>query len=341
MVGFFWLLSALALLTLILHLAARFWFTPRAAWMFDRLPWLPGTWYEPIAGSEEVEFSTSDGVRLRGTYLPTTESHRLGVLLYCHELNADRWNVCPNAGLLRSLGFDLFAFDFRNHGTSGRLANFEPSPWTTSQDVADVEAAIDYLTLRPDAEARGIGLIGVGKGAAAAVCTAAGDPRVRVVVAEGLYPTRPMGARLIGRFRSASWMTAALTRLAWLLDAWAVFVLGCRQGHRFLDVEKAVSLCRQPVLLVHAEMDHFVPLAWIRWMHRRMARGSSLWIVRGAKRVGMAESISDEYIAHVGRFLHRHWISRPSAIGRESVSSPAHGVNQPVVPATATAMPSA
>jgi len=319
--GFLWLLSALALLTLVLHLAARFWFTPRATWMFERLPWLPVTWYEPLTGGEDAEFSTGDGVRLRGTYLPSTAQRRLGVLLYCHELNADRCNVRPSAEKLRGLGFDLLAFDFRNHGTSDRAVGYDPSPWTTQQDVLDVKAAIDYLASRPDADARGIGLIGAGKGASAAVCAATGDSRVRLVVAEGLYPTRPIGARLVGRFHRANWLVAALDRIAWLLDAWAVFVLGRRRGYHFLDVERVASACRQPVLLVHAEWDRYVPLAWIRLMHRRLARGSSLWIVRGLKHAVAAESAGEEYVRHVGRFLRRHFGSGQPA---DPVAAPGH-----------------
>ena len=40
------------------------------------------------------------------------------MIVYCHEYLSDRWSYHPYVDHLRDLGFDLFTFDFRNHGES-------------------------------------------------------------------------------------------------------------------------------------------------------------------------------------------------------------------------------
>ncbi len=39
-------------------------------------------------------------------------------MVYCHEFLSDRWSYRPYIDHLRDLGFDVFTFDFRNHGES-------------------------------------------------------------------------------------------------------------------------------------------------------------------------------------------------------------------------------
>ena len=53
---------------------------------------------------------------------------RAGVLVFCHEYLSDRWSFRPYADHLRDLGFDLFTFDFRNHGESAGRARLQAAP---------------------------------------------------------------------------------------------------------------------------------------------------------------------------------------------------------------------
>jgi pimeloyl-ACP methyl ester carboxylesterase len=339
--GFLWLVSALAVLTLALHLAARLWYVPRASWMFDRLPWLPMAWYEPLQEGEPVQLSTRDGVGLRGTYLPSMARERQGVILFCHELNGDRWNVRPYAQQLRRQGFDLLTFDFRNHGTSDRSAAYEPTPWVTTLDLADVQAAIDYLAARPDADPRGIGLLGAGKGAAVGVCVAAADRRVKVLVAEGLYSTRPFGARLFARLARLPLVMVMVARLVRLIDDWARFMLGRRRGYRFVDVDRAACRATQPILLIHGRHDRHVPQSWIQWLQRRMVSGTRLWVIEGAQQATAVQAARQHHCASVARFLHRHFAAEPvhDARNRSDANQGLGAANPPTGPAAPQVAP--
>ena len=77
------------------------------------------------------------------------------MLVFCHEYLSDRWSFQPYADGLRDLGFDLFTFDFRNHGASDSDPVYQPLQWVTDHEVRDLRAALAYLRSRPDRDPAG------------------------------------------------------------------------------------------------------------------------------------------------------------------------------------------
>ena len=78
------------------------------------------------SSAKPVEFTTDDGLQLRGSYLRGRTDEQSGVIVYCHEYLSDRWSYQPYLDHLRDLGFDIFTFDFRNHGESESEPGYEP-----------------------------------------------------------------------------------------------------------------------------------------------------------------------------------------------------------------------
>ena len=145
----------------------------------------------PAAGEgEEVRFRTRDGLHLAGTYLKARTASRAGVLVFCHEYLSDRWSALPYVDHARDLGFDLFTFDFRNHGESPSDPVYKPLQWVTDHEVYDLQAALAYLKSRADADPAGFGLFGVSRGGGTALCVAGRDPRVWGLATDGAFPTR-------------------------------------------------------------------------------------------------------------------------------------------------------
>ena len=64
------------------------------------------------------------------------------MIVYCHEYLSDRWSYYPYVNHLRDLGFDVFTFDFRNHGESESEPGYEPMQWTSDREVRDLRAAL-------------------------------------------------------------------------------------------------------------------------------------------------------------------------------------------------------
>ena len=151
------------------------------------------------------------------TSTPRTEA-RAGVIVFCHEYLSDRWSFQPYADHLRDQGFDLFTFDFRNHGQSACDPGYQPLQWVTDHEVSDLRAALAYLRSRPDHDPAGFGLFGVSRGGGTALLVAADDPDVWGVVTDGAFPTRG-------------------TMLAYILR-WAEIFVGNRYLWKYMPAER-------------------------------------------------------------------------------------------------------
>lgn len=287
------------------------WFVPLIMRVFAEPPWLQASMFAAVDGAEECRFTTPDGLTLRGSYLPALAARRQGVIVYCHEFAGDRWGAVPYVKDLRRQGFDIFTFDFRNHGASGRMPNYEPLHWLTQYELTDVLAAVDYVCSRPDADPNGIGLIGVSRGANAALCAAAIDGRVRAVVTDGAFPVGPMQRHYIRRFMS---IYIRLPLLAEKLPdiclvsycEWAKFLLGLRRGCRFINVEQVARRVQCPVFMIHGKRDGYIPLEVAKDLRTRLAGRSKMWIVPGVKHNGAILVASEEYRRRIWRFFQKN-----------------------------------
>lgn len=306
-----WFVCALVAATFLLDVFARAACVRQTSSWFGPGPWLPNRWREPLQDAEFVEFPASDGTKLRGSYLANTAWHRRGTIVFCHELNGDRWNALPYVEDLRRRGFNVLAFDFRNQGSSSRVPDYDPMPWVTTFETADLTGAIDYLYSREDVDSSGVGVIGVSRGAAAAIGVAAQDPRVRALVLDSACPTGRLrvheAINAVRRYlRAPQRLLDILCRPLAVLDAWVRMVLGHRRKCRFVNVDRSARRVRQPVLIVHGENDQLVPLAVGRWLSRSIPGGAKLWTVPGAGH-GMAVDVArGEYQGRIGDFFAQH-----------------------------------
>jgi len=286
-------------------------YVPMIVRVFGEMPWLQAESGAPVPDAEPCEFTTDDGVVLRGSYLRTTAAARLGVIGFCHEYSGDRWGAVPYASDLRARGFDIFTFDFRNHGESDRTPGYEPMPWLTNYELADVRAAVDYLTSRKDADPDGIGLIGVSRGANAALCAAAGNERVRAVVTDGAFPIGAMQRHYVRRFMDIYitpwWIGRRLPDVCLMsYCGWAKLVAGWRQNCRFASPEQFTRRVQQPVFMIHGERDAYIPLEVVHDLRSSLAGRSKLWVVPGVKHNGAIKKAHREYHRRIARFFEKH-----------------------------------
>jgi pimeloyl-ACP methyl ester carboxylesterase len=131
----------------------------------------------------DVEFRTDDGVRLSGWYLP---SHNGAVVAVLHGSGSTRSEVLPQAVAVASRGYGVLLYDDRGQGRSDGLAM--DFGWWGDPDLA---AAVTWMQQQPDADPVRVGAVGMSMGGEQAVNLAATDPRIRVVVAEGMQARQP------------------------------------------------------------------------------------------------------------------------------------------------------
>ncbi|MBA4017863.1 MAG: hypothetical protein C0483_11865 [Pirellula sp.] len=274
---------------------------------------------KPLAGGDECEFRTSDGLMLRGTYLKHTAAcARRGVILFAHELNGDRWNATPYVRDLVAAGYDVLTFDYRNHGTSDAQPNLLPSPWISPNELCDTRAAVDHLMARADADPRGIGILGISRGAGASLCVAAEDSRVRCLFTDGAYAARLTHLYFFKRYLDiyipypwSPYFTGILPD--WVFEAFlgaARVVWGRRNHFQFVPVEQFASRVQAPVLMMHGERDRMIPVEAARALRKRIKAPAKLVVVAGAKHNGAVVSDSERYLRRLRRFFDLHLASR-------------------------------
>jgi fermentation-respiration switch protein FrsA (DUF1100 family) len=125
------------------------------------------------AAYENVAFTTSDGLRLEGWYVPSTN----GAVVIAFP---GRAGTQKQAKLLAAHGYGVLLFDRRGEGES------EGDPNVFGWDGArDLHAAVAYLRTRPDVDPARIGGIGLSVGGEMLIQAAAESDEFAAIVSEG------------------------------------------------------------------------------------------------------------------------------------------------------------
>lgn len=263
----------------------------------------------PCEDGNCIRFSTRDGKLLQGTYFKTTARERIGVVVFCHEFLANRWSFQIYADGLRESGFDLFAFDFRNHGDSD-LDDSHPSlPWLTDREYMDLEAALDYLGSRPDSDGTGYALFGVSRGGSTALALAAKRADVWAVITDGAFPT--LGTLIPYMMRFAT----LYVRLGFLVELFPNFLyrfVGYRgliyaehkYGCKFLHLESLVGkIAPRPWLAIHGQSDNYITPEIAKELFAQARQPKQMWIVPKAKHNRSQQLQPVEYKEKITGFL--------------------------------------
>jgi len=122
---------------------------------------------------KDVEFTTADGLRLKGWYIP---SHNGAAVISF----PGRTSSQKRAKLLARHGYGVLLFDRRGEGESEGDPNV--FGW---QGERDIRAAVEFLQRQPDVDPRRIGGIGLSVGGEMMIEAAAKSPDLRAIVSEG------------------------------------------------------------------------------------------------------------------------------------------------------------
>jgi fermentation-respiration switch protein FrsA (DUF1100 family) len=193
-------------------------------------------------GYSDVSFTTSDGLTLRGWWIPGT---RAQTVVMVHGLSNNRREGLDKAAYLHQAGYNLLVFDLRGHGQS------DGSGTTMGyREPADVRAAVaEARSLSPGP----IALIGYSLGAAASVEEAAVDPDVTAVVEDSGFSSA--GDVFVARF-------SEVTHLPGI--PWAAGLMTFAQidiGTSLWNVQPARMAARlhKPLLAIIGTADTIVP----------------------------------------------------------------------------------
>jgi uncharacterized protein len=317
-------LPFLTVLAAVVYLTIKY--TPVIGRNFQAQPLFMPLKVKPTERGESVDFMTEDGLRLSGSYLRSRTDDQAGVIVYSHEYLSDRWSFYPYIDHLRDLGYDLFTFDFRNHGSSDLDPDYAPLQWTTEHETCDLRAALSYLRTRDDHDPAGFGLFGVSRGGTTALIVAAGEADVWGVVTDGAFPTQ--GTMVAYMIRWAEiYVPSAFLRglipiwlfnfLAWTGQRWTERALRCR----FPSLEAAVGrLSPRPWLMIHGQRDTYIGPEIARALFDHANSPKEFWLVPKAKHNRCRETEPDTYVERLLRFIEQFAPRRPLSGPTQAVS---------------------
>ncbi len=244
---------------------------------------------------EEVRFpSASDGLTLRGWYLPAAGKHK-GLILFCHGRQGNRASVLTHAGYLHKAGYALFSFDFRACGDSD--GSMSTIGW---REVGDAQGAVTYLQTRRDTRDLPLGIFGASMGAAVAIQLAAKTPEIRCVVADSPYATldRAVDQRFRGVFPTGS------SALSVPIQFVGEQMMGCATS-TVSPLAEIPKIGSRPIFLIHGLADQNIRADDSRLLYAAAVGPKELWLVPGAAHVGSYETAPAEYQQHVNHFFEK------------------------------------
>lgn len=210
---------------------------------------------------EDVFFSSLDGTRLHGWFIPA-KGQAQGTLIHFHGNSKNISGHLHYTDWLSQHGFNLFLFDYRGYGKSAGT----PEPEGLTQDGV---AAICYVQSRKDVDANRLVVFGQSLGGTYSLTSLARERRgVCGIVVEGTFSTH----REIAVDQMASDMVPRP-----LKALIAHFVVG--------NQHDAAPLIGQfgklPILLVHGTADDVIPVAHGDRLAALLPKGAPYWRMEG------------------------------------------------------------
>jgi len=276
----------------------------------------------PRLPSKSIEFRSFDGHRLVGALFAPADGRSVrGTIIFAHELGSDKYSAARYcAGLIRA-GYEVFSFDFRGQGESPPENGYVPRLWPSDREQSDVLGAIAYVEDYLDrcGRPRRVGLMGVSRGAGAALLGAVHVPSVKAILIDGGFSSDVYLEYIMRRWVSIF----AKVRLVyenhpptfWRFLRWLTMRRVSRNlGCRFPSARKAIArLGRMPVLIIHGEKDGHIPISQARLLYDIAHGPKYLWICPGAKHNRSVSMQPRLYAAYSVRFFEQHLCQEPAA----------------------------
>lgn len=213
---------------------------------------------------EEVNFSSGDGTRLYGWFIPA-RGRRHGTIAYFHGNTKNVSGHLRYVEWLPDHGYDVFLFDYRGYGRSAG----NPAPQGVHDDCV---AALGYLRGRTDVDQQRLVVFGQSLGGNYALSALADVPRqgIRAAVIEGAFASH----REIAKDKIAGYPMPEGAR-SWLVD----FLV----GDRYDAIGALKRIDDIPLLLIHGSDDDVVPYRHAQLLYAAAQGQRQLWTVTGGR----------------------------------------------------------
>ncbi len=236
--------------------------------------------------SESVTLKTSDGLELKGWFIPQARSDK--VIAALHGYPADKGDILP-ALLFLHKDFNLLLFDFRYFGESEGF-------YTTAgaKEVQDLLAALEFLKGRGF---KRIGVWGFSLGGAVALMATGASGDIKAIVSESSYAELFLMAQETYRH-----LLFLKYPLAFFTGLWAKLLIG-------VDIYEAsptkkIKNSQLPILVIHSTTDQVIPFSHALLLKEALVDNpkAEFWLQEGLSH-GV---LGAEYEIRVKAFFQKH-----------------------------------
>lgn len=246
---------------------------------------------------ENISFSTRDGLKLKGWFLPSPGGDKRTILM-CHGMSDNKGLLLKQTYFLnRAGGFNLVYFDFRSHGESEGTI-------TTSGglETIDFDAAMAWLRQTKPELMGGVGVFGLSMGATVAVVSMAKHPDLRCAAVESPFTDyRTVIARWFwNNARVPYYPLVALTiRIV-------RFRVNASEIELFNPVASAALISPRPLFVIGGARDSLMPPEDVKRIFSAAREPKQLWMVPDASHTFCREAAGPEYDARLLDFFSRN-----------------------------------
>jgi uncharacterized protein len=253
------------------------------------------------AAHEEVSFTTSDGLRLEGWYVPSKN----GAAVIAFPGRNRKGTQRPTRMLARH-GYGVLLFDRRGEGDSEGDPNI--FGWAGERDI---DGAVDYLRGRSDVDPDRIGGIGLSVGGEMMIEAAAESDGLKAVVSEGAGVRSIREALAMKGSTTTKWLGGVLVH-AVVTPGVALF--SNDQPPPSLE-DLASRIAPRPVFFVYATPGSGGEAELTEVFHDAAREPKEIWNVPGAEHTGGIEAQPAEYERRVVGFFDRALLGQEAAGG--------------------------
>ena len=216
---------------------------------------------------EEISIPTKNNRNLYGWWIKEENTSPTIILMHGWGKNVGR--MMPYIKYFHGKGFNILAFDSRNHGSS------ENDDFSSMVKFAeDIRASIDFIEKRPCAEKNNISVIGLSIGGAASIYAAAHDSRITKVVTVGA-PSNPADVMAL-HIRKKH----IPQPLIWVVFEFFQYKIGTRFSE--MAAQQNIFKTKAKVLMVHGTHDKVVPFSQGELLLKAANPGQAeLWAIEG------------------------------------------------------------
>jgi uncharacterized protein len=244
---------------------------------------------------EEVEFTTSDGLLLKGWYIESQNG--AAVISF-----PGRASTQERAEFLAKHGYGVLLFDRRGEGESEGDPNL--FGW---QGESDVHAAVTFLQARPDVDPERIGAIGLSVGGEIMIEAAAESKALKAIVSEG---ASGRSVRDIAANPGGTWQELIGNSVA--TAATAVFTDNVPPA----DLKSLVPDMSAAAFFIYGEKGQPTEEPANRAFYKNARGDKEIWEVPGSGHMGGTKAQPQEYERRVVAFFDRHLLSSPQPESR-------------------------